>query len=91
MISRATAEYALTQTTYELLFAAPSKSAFAKGVRMPIYFADGPHKWYPYGENGKVDGYIAPYDHVDHPEVISRKIGYRGSISLFSRDGTERR
>lgn len=54
---------------------------------MPVYFAAGPSKWYPVGGNGIVDLYIAPWFDIEFPEVIARKIGYRGSVALFSRNG----
>ena len=90
VISRAQAEHALTQTSYELWFAAPSKSAFFNNRRMPIYFAAGPSKWYPVGGNGNAELFIAPYDDIEYPEVIARRIGYRGSVALFSRNGVAR-
>lgn len=90
MISRAAAERALAQTEYEMLFAAPNKSEFDEGIRIPIYFAAGTRKWYAYGKNGKVDGYIAPFFDLEYPEVVARRIKYRGEVQLFSRNGTMR-
>lgn len=82
MITREYAERILKQTEYELLFVSPNRRAYVSGIHMPVYFAVGPRKWYPYG-NTTVEGYIAPWHDQEYPDLIGRGIGYSGTVELF--------
>ena len=84
MISREYAERILKQTEYELRFVSPNRRAYVSGIHMPVYFAVGPRKWYPFG-NVSIDGYIAPAYDMEYPDLIGRGIGYAGEVELFSR------
>ena len=83
MISRATATEALKRTAYERFDVAPNSEAYARGVFVTVYFTPAVRKWYAYGDGSKVDGYIGPWEDTEYPEVVARRIGYRGTVELF--------
>lgn len=83
MISREYAERILKQTEYERFDVSPSREAYRKGIFIPVYFAVGPRRWYPYGDGSRVDGYIAPWHDMEYPDLIGRGIGYSGTVELF--------
>lgn len=85
MISREYAERILKQTEYELRFVSPNRRAYESGVHMPVYFAVGPRKWYPVGDNGIAELYIAPWHDMEYPDLIGRGIGFTGEVELFRR------
>ena len=87
MISRATAVKALKKCNYERFSIAPSSSGYAKGTLITVYFAEEVSKAYPYGDHGKVHGWIAPAKWKSDPGAVQRMIGYSGSIILVNSDG----
>lgn len=82
MISRVEAESALSRMTYQRMNAGPSKGAIKKGILMPIYFSPDVSKYYAYGENGNVEGYICPEDKQKDREFIGRMIGFPGHFII---------
>lgn len=83
MISRNKAMEVLRQLEYIRYDVSPNRSAYDAGIYMPVYFAVGPTKWYPYGDGNSVDGYISPIHDTEYPDLIGRRIGYSGEVELF--------
>lgn len=83
MISREYAERILKQTEYERFNVAPNREAYRKGIFIPVYFAVGPRKWYPYGDGIKPYGWIGPWFDLEYPEIVAQRIGYRGIVEMF--------
>lgn len=54
---------------------------------MNVYAAKEVHKVYPYGENGKVHGYICPESFLKDHNAIRKMIGYNGPIIIIDSEG----
>lgn len=54
---------------------------------MNVYAAREVRKVYPYGENGKVHGYIAPVAMINDHNAIRKMIGYDGPIIIIDSEG----
>ena len=78
---------ALKKCSYERFSISPSISGYRRGIIMNVYAAKEVHKVYPYGENGKVHGYICPESFLKDHNTIRKMIGYNGPIIIIDSEG----
>lgn len=78
---------ALKKCNYERFSITPSRQALRKGIHMNVYAAKEVRKVYPYGENGKIHGYIIPVSFLQNHNAIRKMIGYNGPIIIIDSEG----
>lgn len=78
---------ALKKCNYERFSISPSIHAMRQGIIVNVYAAKEVRKVYPYGENGKVHGYICPESFLKDHNAIRKMIGYSGPIIIVDSEG----
>lgn len=78
---------ALKKCNYERFSISPSIHAMRQGIIMHVYAAKEVRKVYPYGENGKIHGYICPVSLLSDHNAIRKMIGYSGPIIIVDSEG----
>ena len=78
---------ALKKCNYERFSITPGIQAMRNGIQMNVYAAKEVRKVYPYGENGKIHGYIFPVSFLKDHNSIRKMIGYNGPIIIIDSEG----
>ena len=78
---------ALKKCNYERFSINPGIQAMRNGIQMNVYAAKEVRKVYPYGENGKIHGYIFPVSFLKDHNSIRKMIGYNGPIIIIDSEG----